>query len=268
MDNELYSFALKSTLDEIRNLCPDIKNAFMFREDGEITAADESTPRKTIVKIVDSFDGLMEKAETMGGIELITVEGSKGGVNVSRMNSHYLVMVTSQNADKDYLNTMTHTLVKTVLKLLEKINPAPLNNNPSEPETEPEIRTIRKDEKPTERAEKLAAEESEQLIKPETVRPEPTANQFMVENIGGLLVAADTVRIDNETLLQWQELYKDGKIEEVEIETFEGKSTRCKIKPVKDSKQEGKGVVQIPQKIQRMLEVRKGELVKVKPVVE
>ncbi len=267
MDNELYSFALKSTLDEIRNLCPDIKNAFMFREDGEITAADESTPRKTIVKIVDSFDGLMEKAETMGGIELITVEGSKGGVNVSRMNNHYLVMVTSQNADKNYLNTITHTLVKTVLKLLEKINPAPLNNNPSEPRNEHEIRTVKKDEKPTECAEKLA-EDSEQPIKPETVRPEPTANQFMVENIGGLLVAADTVRIDNETLLQWQELYKDGKIEEVEIETFEGKSTRCKIKPVKDSKQEGKGVVQIPQKIQRMLEIRKGELVKVKPVVD
>jgi len=267
MDNELYSFALKSTLDEIRNLCPDIRNAFMFREDGEITAADENTPRKTIVKIVDSFDGLMEKAETMGGIDLITVEGSKGGVNVSRMNNHYLVMVTSQNADKNYLNTITHTLVKTVLKLLEKINPAPLNNNPSEPRNEHEILTVKKDEKPTERAEKLA-EDSEQPIKPETVRPEPTANQFMVENIGGLLVAADTVRIDNETLLQWQELYEDRKIEEVEIETFEGKSTRCKIKPVKDSKQEGKGVVQIPQKIQRTLEIRKGELVKVKPVVD
>jgi len=135
MDNELYSFALKSTLDEIRNLCPDIRNAFMFREDGEITVAEESTPRKTIVKIVDSFDGLMEKAEAMGGIELITVEGSKGGVNVSRMNNHYLVTVTSQNADKNYLNTVTHTLVKTVLKLLEKINPTPLNRGQGENNT-------------------------------------------------------------------------------------------------------------------------------------
>jgi len=36
MDNEVYSFALKNTLNEIQNICPDIKNSFMFKEDGEI----------------------------------------------------------------------------------------------------------------------------------------------------------------------------------------------------------------------------------------
>lgn len=126
MDNDLYSFALKNTLDEIRNLCPDLKNAFMFKEDGELTAADENTPQKTIVSIVDAFDGLLEKADTVGGIELIAIEGSKGGANVSHMNNHYLVTVTSENADKNYVNTTTHILVTTVLKLLEKISPAPL----------------------------------------------------------------------------------------------------------------------------------------------
>jgi len=126
MDNDLYSFALKNTLDEIRNLCPDLKNAFMFKEDGELTAADENTPQKTIVSIVDAFDGLLEKADTVGGIELIAIEGNKGGANVSHMNNHYLVTVTSENADKNYVNTTTHILITTVLKLLEKISPAPL----------------------------------------------------------------------------------------------------------------------------------------------
>ena len=269
MDNDLYSFALKNTLDEIRNLCPDLKNAFMFKEDGELTAADENTPQKTIVSIVDAFDGLLEKADTVGGIELIAIEGNKGGANVSHMNNHYLVTVTSENADRNYVNTTTHILVTTVLKLLEKISPAPLKNHPSETETRPEIPAIKTDEEPAEQpAEKPATVEPEQSTKPEALQEEPTASQFMVEDIGGLLVSADTVRLDKETLLQWQELYEDRNIEEVEIETFEGKSARCKIKPIKDSKQDGKGIVQIPQKIQRTLQIRKGELVKVKPILE
>jgi len=126
MDNELYSSVLKDTLNEIRNLCPGIKNTLIYRKDHEVTAADDLTPQKTITRTIDSFDSVMEKAETIGGIELVTIEGSKGGVNVSNIGNHYLVTVTSENADKNYLNTTTRVLVTTVLKLLDKISPAPL----------------------------------------------------------------------------------------------------------------------------------------------
>jgi hypothetical protein len=168
---------------------------------------------------------------------------------------------------------MTHVLVTTVLKLLEKISPAPLKNTPAELEKTPEVPTIESNEKRTEElieqpTEKSSGENDEQSSRIEVTHAEPMSNQFMVEDIGGLLVSADTVRIDKETLTQWQELWENYVIEEVEIETFEGKSARCKVKPIKDLKQEGKGVVQIPQKIQHVLEIRKGELVKVKPLVE
>lgn len=63
-------------------------------------------------------------------------------------------------------------------------------------------------------------------------------------------------------------MYEDKKIEEASIETFGGKKLRCKLKPIKDSKYEGKGAIQIPEKIQQTLEIRKGELVRVKPVIE
>jgi hypothetical protein len=282
MGDDLYSFALKNTLEEIRNLCPDISSTFMFSEDGEITASDGNTPETSIVRVIDAFKGVLEKAETMGGIELITIEGSKGGANVSRMSSRYFVAITSEKADENYVNIVTRSIVTTVLKLLDKINPAPPTNNPPETETQPKPLTDSEKE-PAEQltehpAEKLVVEEPEvkeakqpeQPIQPEIEREEPTANQFMVENIGGLSVAVapDTVRVDKETLSQWEEAYGNLRIEEVEIVTFGGQSTRCKIKPIKDSKQEGKGLVQIPQRIQQMLEVKKGELVKVKPVVE
>ncbi|MGD0029233.1 MAG: hypothetical protein ABSC91_09865 [Candidatus Bathyarchaeia archaeon] len=285
MDDELYSFALKNTLDEIRNLCPDITNAFMFKEDGEIIASDEITPQQSIVHVIDDFDRLLEKAETMGGIEQITIEGSKGRVNVSHMNNNYLVTITSQSADKNYVNMISRVLFKTVVKLLDKISPAALRNNLTEPEpelqtvieknaetteqndNEPEIKEAEPSEQPNNEPEIKEAEPAEPSTNPEAASAETMANQFMVEDLQGLLVKADTVRVDEATLQQWQQLCDDQRIEEVEIETFTGQSMRVKIKPIKDQKQEGKGIVQMPQKIQQMLEIRKGELVKLKPII-
>jgi hypothetical protein len=126
MDNEVYSFALKTTLNEILNICPDIKNCFMFKEDSEIVARDEGTSKKVAKQVLDSFNGIMDKAGAIGGLEAITLEGSKRRVNISSMSDIYLFTITSTKADMDYLNTVTRVLIPTMLKLLDKLNPASL----------------------------------------------------------------------------------------------------------------------------------------------
>jgi len=272
MDNEVYTFALKHTINEIRNVCPGITNTFMFKEDGEIIAGDEGTPEKMMVNVVNAFDGIMEKADAIGGIECITLECNKGRVDVSRMNDLYLVTVTSKNADLNYVNTVIRVLVPTVLKLLEKIGSTPIQNTPSLPETKPRIPTIEEiksslEEKEEDELEEKAEEKIKAKKEPEPLLPETPVNQLIIENLGGLLVPSDTVRIDSEVLSQWEELYEGKKIEEVEIETFDGKTTQCKVKPIKDSKYEGKGIIQMPEKIQLALEIKKGELVRAKPIV-
>jgi predicted regulator of Ras-like GTPase activity (Roadblock/LC7/MglB family) len=269
MDNEVYSFALKNTLNEIRNVCPDITHTFMFTEDGEIIAADENTHEKTIIQVIDAFDGILEKADKIGGVEGITLEGSNGRVNVSCIKDMYFATVTSKRADINYVNSVTRVLIPTILKLLEKICPTPLKNAPTPSlKIEPEIPM-------TEELPQSAEEEKEEPekiekppIEPEPLLPEPPVNQLIVENLGGLLVPSDTVRIDSTILSQWEKLYEDQKIEEVEIETFDGKTTRCKVKPIKDSKYEGKGVIQMPEKVQLALEIKKGELVRAKPIIQ
>jgi predicted regulator of Ras-like GTPase activity (Roadblock/LC7/MglB family) len=277
MDNEVYAFALKNTLNEIRNACPDITNAFMFKEDGEIIAGDDNTPEKTMVHVIDAFDGLLEKADAIGGVEGITLEGNNGRVNVSSVQDIYLVTVTSRKADVNYVNTITRVLVPTVLRLLEKINPTPLKSNSPLTETmpEPRVPTVKEFEnlEPiTEPNEETANEETKETVEPETkpepLLPEPPVNQLIVENLGGLLVPSDTVRIDSEILAQWEKLYEGNKIELVEIGTFDGKTTQCKVKPIKDSKYEGKGIIQLPEKVQLALEIKKGELVRAKPIIE
>jgi predicted regulator of Ras-like GTPase activity (Roadblock/LC7/MglB family) len=277
MNDDVYAFALKNTLDEIQNICPDIRNAFIFKEDGEIIAGDMNTPEKNIVRVVNAFDGIFEKAESLNGVESITLEGSKGKLVVSCVNDLYLVTVTSKEADMKYVNTVTRVLIPTILKLVEKFNPASLKNDLSQAEAEPE--TIPKSlafgiERSTEESDEqqLLSEKTrerfEPEVKPEPILPEPPVNQLIVENLGGLLVPSDTVRVDNATLTQWTELYEGRKIGEVEIETFDGKTIRCKVKPIKESKHEGKGIVQMPEKVQLKLEIRKGELVRIKPIVE
>jgi predicted regulator of Ras-like GTPase activity (Roadblock/LC7/MglB family) len=292
MDNEIYSFALKNTLNELRNVCPDINSTFVFRENGEIIAGDENTPEKTITHVTDTIDDTFNKAEAIGGVEGVTLEADNGGVNVRRVDDFYVVTVTSKKADMKLVNTATRVLVPTVLKLLEKISPASLKNysasteipmveEPEEPTDESTEklyeeateREIEEPEEPTdESTEKLYEEATEREIEepeePKPMRPEPPENQLIIENLGGLLVPSDTVRVDKVTIGQWEELHKDGKIEEVEIETFNGNVTHSKIKPIKDSKYEGKEIIRMPDKIQDKLDVKKGELVKVRPILE
>lgn len=274
MDNEVYSFALKTTLNEIQNICPEIKNAFIFKEDGEIVATDPQTPENTAVRIVNAFDGIFEKADSMGDIEGIILEGSEGRINVSCINDLYFVTVASQKADTKYVNTVTRVLIPTILKLLEKITPAPTENpvgHIQEPEEHHQYPASSTDEELPE--EPNEENETQDVAKPDfepevnATMPEPAASQFIVENIGGLLVPSDTVRVDNDLISNWTETY-NKKIETVEIETFSGKSVQSKVRPIKDSKYEGKGIVQVPEKIQLVLEVKKGELVKVKPVIQ
>jgi hypothetical protein len=274
MDDEVYSFAFKSALEEIRSVCPDITHALVFREDGEIVVEDPNTPETNMVQMVNAFDGIFKKADSIGRVECVNLQGSNGRVNVFFMDDLYFLIVTSINADMNYVNTVTHVLIPTILRLAEKIWTVPLKSDSLSTETRPKPETpVEENEKPeplTEPVEKNPVEEPEKSVEPEIepLFPELPPSQLIVENLGGLLVKSDTVRIDSAMLSQWKELYTGKKIEKVEIETFDGKKTTCKVKPIKDSKHDGKSKVQIPEKVQSTLEIKKGELVRAKPIVE
>jgi predicted regulator of Ras-like GTPase activity (Roadblock/LC7/MglB family) len=274
MENDVYAFALRSTLNEIMNACPNIRSIFLFKEDGDIISGEEKAPEEATVRTVNALDAILEKAETLGGLQNITLESAEGTVKVSRMEDFYLVTVVPKEADLNYINTLTGALVPTVLKVLEKINPISNRDTPSEPEIEEPI--VKPDVEPVEASKEEIAETDEENHEEQALSeasserslPEPQVNQFIVGNIGGLFSPSDVVRVDNDIMSQWADLYDNKKIEEATIETFGGKSTRCKLKPIKDSKYEGKGIIQIPEKIQQILDVGTGELVRVKPVIE
>jgi len=100
------------------------------------------------------------------------------------------------------------------------------------------------------------------------VLPEPPVSQVIVESLGRFQLKSDTVRIDDSIISLWNELYGDRTILEVDLDALNGKTVRCKFSHIKDSKYQGKGVIQMPDKIQAALETCKGKLIEVKPVVE
>ena len=65
---------------------------------------------------------------------------------------------------------------------------------------------------------------------------QPPINQFLVQKIMGLLVPADTVRIDGEVITRWNDLYKGRQITRVNIEASDGKKTICKFRVINDTK--------------------------------
>ncbi len=75
------------------------------------------------------------------------------------------------------------------------------------------------------------------------------------------------MRIGREVIAEWSKLSKGKQITMVNLEGSDGKRTSCKFKAIKEACN-GKGIIQIPEKILRTLQTEKGKLVMVKPVIE
>ncbi|RLI21653.1 hypothetical protein DRO54_03105 [Candidatus Bathyarchaeota archaeon] len=264
IDEEIYSFALKNALTEIGNICSDVKLSFIFNQDGKVLAVDARSTDYNVERMISNFEEVFEKSHVVGGVNSITVDAKKGKIIVSNIGEKvYLATVTNRNVDMKYLETVSRVLIPTVLKLLEKMAPAPLKK-PSIKE-----KTVSVEEETTEKEEE--EKESPEIFSSneeiETETPQIPTNQLIVDTFGGLLVRQDTVKIDNEILSQWSEVLDRKDINMVEIETFEGKTAQCKVKPIKDSKLSGKGIIKIPEKLCDLLDIKKGELVRVRPAI-
>jgi translation initiation factor IF-1 len=87
-----------------------------------------------------------------------------------------------------------------------------------------------------------------------------TEDEFAVENLGMLFASwSDTVRIGKKILSSL-----GRKVKEVEIETADGKKARCKVQPMDEEER----IIQMPGKLQSILQIRKGQFVKVRPSTE
>jgi hypothetical protein len=112
----------------------------------------------------------------------------------------------------------------------------------------------------------------EKSLNPSQYLPDLENSQFTIENLSGLGIFKNSpkvVRIDAGLIGLWREKYGDNEINEVIIQN-QSKTQKlvCNYKAIEDSKYEGKQIVQMSEKTQAALEVKKGERVTIKPVLK
>jgi len=223
MSEDIYANALKTALTEVRNISPDITRSFIFTKDGTIIAEAAQDVKVSTEKSIHCFQSLIEKADTIGGLNTFMVNGNKGMAQISRINNMYLALSASKKADITYIQSVARILIPTVMKLLENIVSTP-------------------------------------------IKPASYSQNLIAENLTGLFTG-ETAQIDNGVLKEWSKTLKNAHINEIEIETPNGKTARCRVKAISQREFKRKDLIRIPEKIYRTLEVEKGELVKVKPII-
>lgn len=290
--------ALQTIVDEFKNISPEIKNVYIFSKDCETLASTEPFDGRQMKILLEAFKMVADRAAAIGGVESVTIQGSDSQLNIVRLNDRYIATVTSELEDEKAVKSLTRVIIPTVIKLIDQIS---LESSPEssitdlpqleeQTEDKPAEGSIFSDGSPAQNelsientstpaeGSNFSDESSAQNELPiETKSTSPftsesdistaPANQFMVEKISGLMVPADTVRINNEVIATWTDLYGEKQITQVHIETLEGEETTCKFKPIKETKQNLKGMIQLPEKILQALKTSKGKLVLVKPVV-
>ncbi len=228
MSTEAYTVALKNALTEIKNVCPEISHAFVFKENGENLAEDENKNELTISSAQEAFMALAKKGETLGGIESVTFKGSQGRVNFSKFNNFYVANVSSNDADQKTVTNLTRVMIPTMLKLVRQEV-----SFSQEHLREPEIKA-KFDEIP--------------IVEPSQI--EIRQSEFTVENagFGGFLGDPEAALVDTMQIAQWAEIFGDKHITKIKVNNLRtGKSINCTFKPIKESKFESKGIIQIPE---------------------
>jgi predicted regulator of Ras-like GTPase activity (Roadblock/LC7/MglB family) len=296
VNDEIYNVALRNALTGIKNSISDLNWSFILTNDGTVITSDDNLNDSGMSKAAGSFQSLVEKANTIGGLDNMLITGEKSKICVSSVNDMYLVAGLSRNADLVYFRTITSAVLPTVLKVLDSVTssltntPTPFKPTPSisysTPKTpeferpEPAPSDLTSDsEQATEEEETKAVEETnedEELRSPTLDRVEESdvaeqpkelhSQQLIVDRFSGLMVKSDTVQLDADILKRWSDELDIDQVSEVDVETFSGKTVRCKTKVINDPKLEGRGLIRIPEKACQSLDVRRGELVRVKPV--
>jgi hypothetical protein len=237
MNRDPYANVLNSALTEIDKAYPDIKNSFIFMNNDSIITGEQDTDEKIMNNMLESFQTMKKKAKFLGNIKSFRINGKNGKLTVSNINDMYLVLATSKNMDKTHIYSITHVIIPTILKTLETF-------------TSTDFQVI------------------------------PPIN-LVVDTLSGFF-AGDSVQIDAEILKDWTK-YSDPPahikaeitgeqnmreiIDHVRIEKLDGNSTLCKVKEINDQKLKGKNMIRIPEKVCNTLEIKKGDIVKVKPIL-
>lgn len=254
------SEAIQTVIDEFKTLSPEISKIAVFRFSGEVLAASKDTTPEQIQALIACLNGV-KHVGCIGGLKDYVIQDGNSQLLITQVDDAYFVALHSRSGDQKRINSLLKVIAPSVIRLALGTTVARLADNELESSAVVEERKVDVErlvvEKPT--CQDVVA--SRLMLES---KPNVPSSQFMVERIGGFLVAPDVVRIDGDVVVGWQVYFEGKPISKVVVETLEGKSVICKFRVQNGAK----GVLGVPDKILKALGCSKGALVMVKPVIK
>ncbi len=251
------SEAIQTVISEFKTLSPEVASAAVFRASGQTLASTENTPPEQTQTILDTLNSLTH-AQCIGGVKNLTIQDVSAQLSVTTVGDVYLSALTRRTGNDKAVKSLTRVVGPTVICLALGITDPTQTAQVEAEEPKAEVPSI---------PEALVEFAVKAKALSEQFQPKATPNQLMVEKLGGLLVASDTVRVDGELFEKWQDTCGKS-FSHVKVETLEGETVTCKVKPIKEGKSNSRGVVLVPEKLIQALQTQKGKLVMVKPIPE
>jgi hypothetical protein len=254
MSTQASVFALKNTLSEVKNVCPEMSRAFILRENGDVVAEDQTTNPEALETTQDTFRALINRAGIIGGLDSATFRGERARASVVQLQGFYVANVASNGADEKTITNLMRVMIPATLKLIQEFYPS---RQKSALQTRLEVQDFQ-----------VAHEKPASPVAPEISQPEPEFSEFTVDNVGfgSFLYDAESAHIDPALVAQWREIYGDQPITRVILEnTAFKRSLTCPFKAFRESRYEGKGLVLLSENLRNSLRVQKGAKILIKP---
>jgi hypothetical protein len=258
------SLAFNSAIDEIKSSYPQISNFLVFTNTGQIIAQDDTTSEEFAKQAISIFYRLKEPFEN-GNLEDVSISCDKGLVNVSHIEDCYVLFAYGKGVDEKLVQASIRIIFSTLMRMLAHLSIANLeHSNDFKSLSDPEKATLIGEE-PL----KPSVLQTMKINKdPESLSEKAPVYQFMAEKLKGILAPKDTIKIDKETIDNWNKLYEGKTVSKVRVENLQLEGVTCQIKPIKNGKLANKGVAEIPEEILTALRIARGDLVIIKPLIK
>jgi hypothetical protein len=132
---------VQSVIDEFKNLCPETSNILIFRKNGQVIGNTQATTEDQTKDFIFNFSSIVQRDQAIGGIESLTIQAKNNQLCITTIDSFFLATVSSRTANQKILKSLTHVVVPTVVKLVDKSASFPVEDLVPQPVQvgEPEV---------------------------------------------------------------------------------------------------------------------------------
>jgi predicted regulator of Ras-like GTPase activity (Roadblock/LC7/MglB family) len=105
MTQTVYSCAFKSVVNEVKNSNPQVLSMFVFDNEGQLLAQDDSAKEQTIQEVMSASTAIIDNSVSIGNLECISVSASSNQVSLICAGNFCFMTVYQKGGDEKFLRS-------------------------------------------------------------------------------------------------------------------------------------------------------------------